>query len=238
MINLKQRTFDVVRQAGTMTYTIVARDPKTEALGIASATGNLAVGGFVPHIRPGVGAIATQGFSTNYWYGINGLNLLNERKNAESVRNELVGADNGSHWRQLLVLDQTGKTAVWTGDKNRPETAHISTDNLVIGGNMLAHRAVPETMQARFDAMMKSSEPFETCMMESLIAGFEAGGDVRGTTSAMIKIVAPDSLPLDLRVDDHATPITELKRLYDMTRDPEYRRFFDRLPTPNKPHQY
>ena len=69
-----------------MTYTIVARDPKTNALGIASATGNLAVGGFVPHLKPGIGVIATQGFSTNYWYGINGLSLLESGKRATAKR--------------------------------------------------------------------------------------------------------------------------------------------------------
>ncbi|MFV1850479.1 MAG: DUF1028 domain-containing protein [Thalassospira sp.] len=221
-----------------MTYTIVARDPKTNALGIASATGNLAVGGFVPHIKPGVGAIATQGFSTNYWYGINGLTLLETGKRADSVRDELTLADNGHHWRQLLVLDANGETAAWTGDKNRPETTHITERDLVVGGNMLAHSNVPNVMRDRYVDMMKSSKPFDQCLLEALVAGFDAGGDVRGTTSAMIKVVEPNRLPLDLRVDDHADPLLELQRLYGKTRDPEYRRFFDRLPTPDAPHQY
>ncbi|HBU97577.1 DUF1028 domain-containing protein [Thalassospira lucentensis] len=221
-----------------MTYTIVARDPKTNALGIASATGNLAVGGFVPHLKPGIGVIATQGFSTNYWYGINGLTLLESGKRADSVRDELINADDGRQWRQLLVLDDNGETAAWTGDKNRAETTHLVERDLVLGGNMLSHPNVPSVMRDRFHAMAQTSQRFDLCLLESLVAGFDAGGDVRGTTSAMIKVVYPNALPLDLRVDDHPHPMTELQRLYDMTRDPEYRMFFDRLPTPDKPHQY
>ena len=221
-----------------MTYTIVARDPKTNALGIASATGNLAVGGFVPHLKPGIGVIATQGFSTNYWYGINGLTLLESGKRADSVRDELINADDGHQWRQLLVLDGNGETAAWTGDKNRPETTHLVERDLVLGGNMLAHPNVPNVMRDRFHAMAQTSQRFDLCLLESLVAGFDAGGDVRGTKSAMIKVVYPNALPLDLRVDDHADPIAELQRLYGMTRDPEYRTFFDRLPTPDTPHQY
>lgn len=227
-----------VHQAGNMTYTIVARDPKTNAIGIASATGNLAVGGFVPHIRPGVGAIATQGFSTNFWYGINGLSLLEQGERAESVREKLTREDNGRDWRQLIILDHNGETAVWTGEKNRSETAQITERDLAIAGNMLAHPNVPDTMRERFETMRDGHAPFEKCILEALIAGFDAGGDVRGTTSAMIKVMSPDRLPLDLRVDDHSDPLRELMRLYGKTQDPEYRRFFDRLPTPDNPHQY
>jgi uncharacterized Ntn-hydrolase superfamily protein len=221
-----------------MTFTIVARDPKTNALGIASATGNLAVGGFVPHIAPGIGAIATQGFSTNFWYGINGLAMLEQRKSAESVREKLTGDDDGRNWRQLIVLDQTGETAVWTGDKNRSETAEITERDLAIAGNMLAHSNVPDAMRDKFTMMRTAHEPFEKCILEALVAGFKAGGDVRGTTSAAIKVMTPNRLPLDLRVDDHSDPVHELMRLYGKTQDPEYRHFFDRLPTPDKPHQY
>ncbi|WP_064788381.1 DUF1028 domain-containing protein [Thalassospira indica] len=221
-----------------MTYTIVARDPKTNAIGIASATGNLAVGGFVPHVKPGVGAIATQGFSTNFWYGVNGLAMLEQGEAAESVSEKLTGEDNGRDWRQLIVLDQNGETAVWTGEKNRSETARISARNLAIAGNMLAHRNVPDAMREGFEMMRDGNEPFEKCILEALVAGFDAGGDVRGTTSAVIKVITPDRLPLDLRVDDHTDPLHELMRLYAKTQDPEYRRFFDRLPTPDKPHQY
>jgi uncharacterized Ntn-hydrolase superfamily protein len=221
-----------------MTYTIVARDPKTNALGIASATGNLAVGGFVPHIKPGIGAIATQGFSTNYWYGINGLSLLDQGNRADSVRDELTLADNGHAWRQLLILDRNGETAAWTGNQNQPETMHITQPNLVVGGNMLSHAGIASVMRDRFLEMMEAANGLELSLLEALTAGFDAGGDVRGTTSAVINVMAPDHLPLDLRIDDHPDPIQELRRLYGKTRDPAYRRFFDRLPTPNAPHQY
>ncbi|WP_404420460.1 DUF1028 domain-containing protein [Thalassospira australica] len=221
-----------------MTYTIIAKDPKTNAIGIACATGNLAVGGFVPHILPGVGAIATQGFSTNYWYGIDGLKWLAAGEKAESVRDRLTMADDGRAWRQLLVLDASGETAAWTGDENIPETAQIMARDLVTGGNMLAHSNVPDVMRNRFNVMRGCDLPLGACLLEALVAGFDAGGDKRGTTSAMIKVAFPDQLPLDLRVDDHIDPIGELQRLYDKTHETDYRKFFNRLPTPANPHQH
>ncbi|WP_370657146.1 MULTISPECIES: DUF1028 domain-containing protein [unclassified Frankia] len=43
-----------------VTVSIVARDPETGRLGVATASRVLAVGAGVPHPRPGVGAVAVQ----------------------------------------------------------------------------------------------------------------------------------------------------------------------------------
>ena len=60
-----------------MTWSIVARDPATGHLGVAVASRFFAVGGIVPHVRGGVGAVATQAF-VNPLYGVDGLAALAE----------------------------------------------------------------------------------------------------------------------------------------------------------------
>lgn len=221
-----------------MTYSLIAKDPKTNALGLVTATGNLAVGGFVPHLRAGVGAIATQGFSTNYWYGVNGLKQLENGENADSVVKNLTDADKGRDYRQMLLLDAKGNGAAWTGHANTAHHAHIIASNLVAGGNILANDEVIPTMKSGFEQALKNGVPFSRALLCALKAAIEAGGDKRGTSSAVIKVVAPNALPLDLRVDDHPQPITELHRLYDMTQQSDYQSFFVRLPTPDHPHQH
>tara|TARA_R110001583_G_scaffold7571_1_gene37374 strand:- start:46006 stop:46671 length:666 start_codon:yes stop_codon:yes gene_type:complete len=221
-----------------MTYSLIAKDPKTNALGLVTATGNLAVGGFVPHLCPGVGAIATQGFSTNYWYGVNGLKQLENDENAESVVKNLTDADTGRDYRQMLLLDAKGNGAAWTGHANTAHHGHIIAPNLVAGGNILASDDVIPAMQSGFERALKNGVSFSRALLCALKAAFEAGGDKRGTSSAVIRVVTPNALPLDLRIDDHAQPIAELHRLYDMTQQNDYQSFFVRLPTPDHPHQY
>jgi uncharacterized Ntn-hydrolase superfamily protein len=221
-----------------MTYSLIAKDEKTGAIGLVTATGNLAVGGFVPHLRAGVGAIATQGFATNYWYGINGLTRLENGEDAESVVKNLTDADDGRAYRQMLVLGQNGTGAAWTGDANTAEHAHIIGENLVVGGNMLSNDQVIPTMKEAFETAFANDTSLADALLIALGAAFKTGGDRRGTSSAVIKVVCPKQLPLDLRVDDHATPVAELRRLFEITQSDLYQSFFTRLPTPDHPHRY
>ncbi len=221
-----------------MTYSLIAKDPKTKALGLVTATGNLAVGGFVPHLRAGIGAIATQGYSTNYWYGINGLNHLQAGEEAESVVKKLTDADKGRAYRQMLLLDANGNGAAWTGSANSAHHDHIIAHNLVAGGNILANETVIPAMKSGYEQALENGCSFALALLHALEAAFNAGGDQRGTSSATIQIVTPNQLPLDLRVDDHSNPIAELKRLYDITQKADYQSFFVRLPTPDHPHQH
>ena len=52
-----------------MTFSIIARDPSNGRFGVAVASVHLAVGSTVPHIRSGIGAVATQAH-TNPYLGI------------------------------------------------------------------------------------------------------------------------------------------------------------------------
>src|SRR5271163_956997 len=101
-----------------MTFSIVARDARTGAFGAATATGTPVVGALVPHLAADVGAIATQGLSTNPFYGIRGLRLLEAGLTAEDVRRKLIGDDEGRESRQLIIIDRSGQAASWTGANN------------------------------------------------------------------------------------------------------------------------
>ena len=91
-----------------MTWSIVARDPKTKQFGVAVATKNFAVGSRVPKIVAGIGAVASQALS-NPFYGVNGIRLLHEGKSAAQVVQTLTAADDGRDHRQLHVMDAAGR---------------------------------------------------------------------------------------------------------------------------------
>ena len=219
-----------------MTFSIVAKDPRSGAFGVATATGNLAVGSLVPHAAAGIGAVATQGFSTNPFYGRDGIDLLARGRSAEEVVATLTRADEGRARRQLVVIDATGRTAAWTGDGNEGALGHACHDGFAVAGNFLAGDEVLEMMATVYQA--SSPLPFAERLLHTLKAGEAAGGDKRGCQSCALFVMAGESYPrVDLRVDDHSAPLDELFRLYGLTQDPDYLAFLDRLPTREHPHR-
>src|ERR1700693_5414297 len=97
-----------------MTWSIIARDNATGQIGIAVATRFFAVGARVPHIAPGIDAVATQALVTPY-YGIDGLSLLREGKSPREIVETLIAGDNGRESRQLHIMDAQGQIAAHTG---------------------------------------------------------------------------------------------------------------------------
>jgi uncharacterized Ntn-hydrolase superfamily protein len=215
-----------------MTYSIIARDNETGAFGGVSATGGLAVGGFVLHLDARVGAIATQGYSTNLFYGTEGLALLRQGQGAEAVCSSVVSADEGRDHRQLMVLDAAGQTAAWTGAGNLDAKGQILAQGFSIAGNWLAGNSVLEAMANTYH---EAGGSFAERLLEALAAGFAEGGDSRGTMSAALKVVASDTPPIDLRIDYAEDPIAALKALFVRSLDPEYRAFLNRIPTLTDP---
>ena len=152
-----------------MTFSIIARDPKSGCLGVATATGKIAVGAQVPHLRPGIGAIATQGLTTNPLYAEDGFRLLDAGWSAEDVVQALTARDQGRHCRQLMVMDRNGGTAGVTGDANEPVLGVISADDVIIGGNMLANGRVLPSMQDAF--LNADGHPLAARLLAALKAG-------------------------------------------------------------------
>ena len=194
-----------------MTWSIVARDPGG-ALGVAIATRFFAVGALCPHAESGVGALSTQAL-INPYYGRHGLDLLRAGVPAPEVVKNLTAPDEGRDHRQLHVIDNEGRIGQYTGAKCIDWCGAIAGESFSVAGNMLANaRVIKETAKA----FEKSKKPFAERLIAALEAGEAAGGDKRGKQSAALLICSTEAYPeLSLRVDDHADPLAELKRLYE-----------------------
>lgn len=211
-----------------MTWSIIARDHRTGRVGIAVATCAFAVGARVPHIKPGVGAIATQAL-TNPYYGSRGLALLAAGASASDAVRLLLAADDGRDHRQIHVMDRNGQFAANTGASCVPWCGHLIRENHSVAGNMLAGAEVIEATAETYAQGASRGMPFARRLIAALQAGEAKGGDKRGRQSAALLIYAPDEdfALLDLRVDDHTKPLDELERLEAVARDRfvHYRRY-------------
>ena len=194
-----------------MTWSIIARDPASGAFGVAIATRFFAVGSLCPHAQSGIGALSTQALM-NPHYGAEGLELLRSGVPAPEVVKRLTAPDEGREQRQLHVIDAAGRIGQHTGKQCVDWCGAVAGDGYSVAGNMLANeRVVRETAKA-FQATRKS---FAERLLAALEAGEAAGGDKRGKQSAALLIYSTETYPeLSLRVDDHADPLVELRRLY------------------------
>jgi uncharacterized Ntn-hydrolase superfamily protein len=199
-----------------MTWSIIARDSATGQIGIAVATRFFAVGARVPYIAAGVGAVATQAL-VNPYYGIDGLELLRDGHSPGDIVETLTAADRGRESRQLHILDAGGRIAAYTGRECVDWCGHIEGDGFSIAGNMLTGASVlDDTAQAY---IANKTLPFAQRLIAAMRSGEAAGGDKRGKQSAALLIYGDEEWSaLDLRVDDHADPLTELERLEAVSR--------------------
>lgn len=194
-----------------MTWSIVARDPASGAFGVAVTTKFFAVGALCPHAQGGIGALATQALVNPTW-GPRGLALLRAGASAAETLQSLVASDTGRETRQLHLIDNQGRVAQFTGTDCIGWCGHLAGDNFSVAGNMLADEAVINATAASFAA---SSKPLAERLLDALDAGQAEGGDKRGKQSAALLIYGSEDYPeLSLRVDDHAEPLAELRRLY------------------------
>jgi uncharacterized Ntn-hydrolase superfamily protein len=212
-----------------MTYSVVARDAAAGELGVAAATALPAVGALVPHVRGGVGAVATQGWATNPFYGPDGLAALARGEAPEAALAALTAADPGRDHRQAIMIDARGRTAGWTGAENIREMAHLMAADIAVAGNMLRDATALDAMLGAFAAA--AGAPLAERLMAALRAAEAAGGDRRGTCSAALLVESGRGYPdIDLRVDHHARPLGELARLLVLRRELGLADFLERLP--------
>jgi len=215
-----------------MTWSIIARDNATGQIAIAVATRFFAVGARVPHIAPRIGGIATQAL-VNPYYGIDGLKLLREGRAPRDIIETLIAADAGHGSRQVHIMDASGRIAAHTGTDCVDWCGHIEGNGFSIAGNMLAgSRVLDDTAKAY---IANESLPFAQRLIAAVRAGEAAGGDKRGKQSAALLIYGEEEWSdLDLRVDDHADPLTELERLEAVSRE-RWVHFRKYLPSRNNP---
>jgi len=204
--------------AGRMfhTFSIIGRCARTERLGIAITTGDIAVGSRCPYVTPGVGAISTQA-ATDPRLGPFALRLLKLGYSASRVMQELESSDPHIELRQLGLVDRNGNSAARTGKRNAEWAGHIARENFVAMGNRLAGEQVVKAMAAAF--AQSNAEYLGERLLRVVEAGQEAGGEApHGAKyhSAALLVCGSQGFPdVDLRVDDHPTPIVELRRVFD-----------------------
>jgi uncharacterized Ntn-hydrolase superfamily protein len=195
-----------------MTFSIVAHCRRTGQLGVAVATAVPAVGALCPYIRPGVGAVSTQSW-VNTYLAIAALDAMAAGASAEQALETVLETDEGRDLRQLGVVDASGGVANWSGGQCTPWAGQMEIQGCTVQGNMLTGPAVLRAMVSAF-ADCQAFDLAERLML-ALEAGQKAGGDKRGRQSAALKVYGTEDYPLiDLRVDEHAHPIPELRRVF------------------------
>ncbi|MHA2199927.1 MAG: DUF1028 domain-containing protein [Candidatus Thorarchaeota archaeon] len=205
------------------TFSIVARDPENGDLGIIVQSKFPTVGSVVPWAKAEVGAIATQAWA-NVGYGPRGLVLLEEGKSASETLKLLLQEDDGREHRQIGIVDAEGQAVSHTGKECMEWAGHIIGDGYACQGNILAREAVVVDMASAYE---RTEGDLIDKLFAGLKAGQEAGGDRRGMQAASIFVVREaggyegrNDRYVDVRVDEHPSPIEELERIfkiYDMT---------------------
>jgi uncharacterized Ntn-hydrolase superfamily protein len=208
---------------------MVACDLDVGEWGVAVQSKFLAVGSVVPWAEPHVGAVATQSYA-NPRYGPDGLALLRRGATAEQAVGALTDADEGREHRQLGVVDAHGRAATFTGGECHDWAGGRTGGGYAAQGNILVSEATVDALAETFEAT--TDRPLADRLIECLAAAQAAGGDRRGQQSASLLVVRRDGgyaglsdVVVDLRVDDHETPIEELRRLYAI-----HDRLFGRTP--------
>jgi uncharacterized Ntn-hydrolase superfamily protein len=209
----------VERSRGT--FSIVAFDPETREVGVAVQSKYFAVGAVVPWARAGAGAVATQA-AGRAAYGPEILELLAAGLEPAAAIERALAGDERRETRQLGVVDAVGRAAAFTGSECNEWAGHRTGPGYAVQGNILAGEAVVSEMARAFE---ETAAPLGERLLAALEAGQAAGGDRRGQQSAALVVERPGGIPasregidriVDLRVDDHAEPIRELRRLLEL----------------------
>ena len=203
------------------TFSIVGFDPEIKEWGVAVQSKFVAVGAVCPWAKAGVGAISTQSYA-NTSFGPRGLELLAAGKSAQEVLDILLASDPGREKRQVGIVDSRGNAATFTGSECHDWAGGVTGENYTAQGNILVSE---ETVQAMARTFETSEGPLAERLLAALEAGQNAGGDARGQQAAALLVVQEgagyggfNDVKIDLRVDDHPTPITELQRIYQVHR--------------------
>lgn len=199
-----------------MTWSIVVHDEASGAFAVAVATCAFAVGAACPFVRTGVGAVSTQSMTNRYLGPVVLDGMARGLTPDLAVRSALMG-DAGEGLRQIHAIDARGRSYAHTGRNCVDWCGSVSGDReagerISVAGNMLSGEPTITATLASFRAHAALALPER--LMTAMEAGEAAGGDRRGKQSAAMKLVTTEDFPdLDLRVDDHAEPLAELRRL-------------------------
>ncbi len=200
-----------------MTWSIVAHDPNSDAFAVSVATKAFAVGASCPFVRAGVGAVSTQSM-TNRYLGPAILDAMARGIPPKAAIEGALAGDEGRGIRQVHAVDRHGRTAAWTGENCVMWCGNVSAGGISVAGNMLAGE--PTIVETLATWKANQSLPMPDRLMLAMEAGEAAGGDRRGKQSAAMVMVTTEDFPdLNLRVDDHPEPLSELRRLLGLWKE-------------------
>jgi len=224
MTTAKAQTF-YGSQPFAHTYSIVAYDEKTGEMGVAVQSHWFSVGTLVTWGEAGVGVVATQSF-VNPDFGPQGLGLMKLGLSPKQALESMLAVDEGRGVRQVALLNTKGEVAAHTGENCIAAAGHIEGKHYSVQANMMLNEEVWGAMSKAFES---TEAPLAERMMAALEAAESVGGDIRGKQSAAILVVRGESTGqvwkdrlVDLRVEDHANPIAEIKRVLKVHRAYEH----------------
>ncbi len=211
---LGARRFDLTDWAHT--YSIIAIDPDAGHMGVAVQSHFFGVGAMVPWVEAGVGVVATQSLA-DLAYGPLGLAMMRAGKTASQALEGVVASDSQAFLRQVAMLDAGGNVDVHTGEACVQEAGHQKGETYSAQANFMLNDTVVSAMGSAFEAADGS---LADRMLRALEAAEAEGGDIRGKQAAAMVVAETDSkgapwddVVLDVRIDDHAHPLKELRRL-------------------------
>jgi len=235
------RYLPVTRDSMVHTFSICAVDSVRRIVGAATASRYIAVGSLVPHLEVGAGVVLTQSIA-NPLFGPRGLLLLRAGTAPDAVIESLLEHDEKRELRQIAVLSHAGAHATHTGGDCISETSEYAEKGVVALGNTLVSDQTAQVMVRAYRESLEGfpqpeahrtvrteSETRASCnriaraLIAALQAGEAAGGDSRGKQAAALLVKGPNAgysgngdVAVDLRVDDHADPVNELSRIFDL----------------------
>jgi uncharacterized Ntn-hydrolase superfamily protein len=199
-----------------VTFSIVARCPRSGQLGVAVSTAVPAVGAMCPFVRAGVGAVSTQSW-VNPYLALQSLDLMAAGTPGPQALDEVLMRDDARHLRQIGAVDASGRASAWSGEGCTGWFGHVVGEGFAVQGNMLVGEATVTQMSRAFRA--SEGRDLAERLLLAMEAGQAAGGDKRGRQSASLLVHSTEDYPLvDLRVDEHAYPVAELRRVYTIAK--------------------
>ena len=208
-----------------MTFSIVAFNPSTKELCVATSTGLVAVGDLVLSVLPNVGAICVQAMvKPSYRETI--LDLMKKGFSNESAINNVLKNDKKKEHRQIIVVNAKGQTYVFSGLRTINISDSCMEGNFAIAGNMLASTSVISSMKTAF--LNNPNVFFPKRLLLTLIAGENAGGDKRGSMSASIEYFKTSMRNMTLRIDYSNNPLKDLSMALEQRYSKECKDAFDR----------
>jgi uncharacterized Ntn-hydrolase superfamily protein len=217
-----------------MTFSIIARCDRTGQFGMAISSSSPAVAARCAHVRAGVGAVASQNI-TDPALGPLLLDRLEAGLSADDALRAVTEGRPHVDYRQLLVVDREGRTAIHSGRQVLGIWSEARATDCAAGGNLLAGELVPMAMVQAFTS---SKGHLGERLMLALEAGLRAGGEAGPVHSAGLKVADRLSWPLvDLRIDWAEGPIAMLRQAWD-TYAPQMAAYVQRAEDPTQAPSY